>query len=204
MYNIYLIQNLVTNKVYIGQTKYSIEIRFKQHLRASRSNSQALYKSMRKHGLENFSIKLLESGIPVDTIDIKEINYISEYNSTNNKFGYNMTLGGNNSNKHFKYHLDSSQIETIVNLYNANKSTREIAKLFNVNAQTIAKILKSNNIIMRSKSSKLKKFNKIDLDLLEIYLSKGMSQIKIGKLFGCRSSAVFRAKQKLKNKIVEK
>ena len=204
MYSIYLIRNLVTNKVYIGQTKYSIDIRFKQHLKASKSNSQALYKSMRKHGLENFFIELLENNISINEINTKEINYISKYNSANNKFGYNMTLGGSTANKHFKYCLDFTQIQTILDLYSAGKSTRDIAKLFNTSASAINNILKSNGVILRTRASKLKKFNKIDLDLLEIYLSQGMSQAKIGKLFGCWSSAVFKAKQKLKNKIVEK
>lgn len=52
---IYLITNLINGKQYVGQTIYTAEQRFKQHLRGD------LYidKAIRKYGVENFKLEVL-------------------------------------------------------------------------------------------------------------------------------------------------
>jgi group I intron endonuclease len=52
---IYLIQNNITQKVYVGQTTRDIETRFKEHCRRS-SNCKKLSNSINKYGKNNFSI----------------------------------------------------------------------------------------------------------------------------------------------------
>ena len=91
---IYKIYNDINEKVYIGQTKHEIHIRFKEHIKAAKSNSRknvVLYKAMRKYGIENFHIEMIEE-CSEDKLDEKEIYWISFYDSYNK--GYNMTLGG--------------------------------------------------------------------------------------------------------------
>lgn len=54
---IYVIENSVNNKLYVGQTTQLVEDRFKQHLKSSNSNSnnkQLIHKAICKHGKENF------------------------------------------------------------------------------------------------------------------------------------------------------
>ena len=53
---IYKITNNVNNKVYIGKTIRSLEIRFKEHLKDSDIKDNKLYLEMRKYGKKNFSI----------------------------------------------------------------------------------------------------------------------------------------------------
>lgn len=60
---IYKITNNVNNHFYIGQTRQTIEKRFADHTKESsleRYGKYGLYKAMRKYGVENFSIELLE------------------------------------------------------------------------------------------------------------------------------------------------
>jgi len=98
IYNIYLITNLVNNKKYVGITSQGIDKRFKGHLRNAFevNGKNCLSYALRKHGIENFKLELLESEIPLENGEEKEKFYIQKYNSYyKNNCGYNMTIGGN-------------------------------------------------------------------------------------------------------------
>ena len=89
---IYLIENTVTGKQYIGKTENTITYRFSQHRRdAKRGCEYHLHRSMRKHGDENFIIKIIYIG-PTEKLSDLEIFYIDKFNTFKN--GYNMTIGG--------------------------------------------------------------------------------------------------------------
>jgi group I intron endonuclease len=91
---IYCITNKITGLQYIGQTRVSVSERYKQHIdEAFKTNRNLhLYNSMRKYGIENFTVTTLESDIPVSELNNKEIAYIKLYDTFNN--GYNNTEGG--------------------------------------------------------------------------------------------------------------
>jgi group I intron endonuclease len=92
---IYLIRNIINGKGYVGQTKLTVVARYKKHLEnAKRGIDGALYRAMRKHGVENFSV------IEIATcdrllLDDLEKHYIKFFGtSTVSGHGYNMTDGG--------------------------------------------------------------------------------------------------------------
>ena len=93
---IYKITNLVTKKVYIGQTKKTISDRLQAHFsRAFYGKSKTfLHNSMRKNGRENFIIELIEPCQTQEELDAREKFWIRFYNS--NISGYNITDGGRN------------------------------------------------------------------------------------------------------------
>lgn len=90
---IYKIINKSNQKVYIGCTINSLEQRFYEHLyRCLNTDYKSkLYNSIRKYGVENFEISLIEE---CDLSNIYEIEkkYISQYDSYDN--GLNSTFGG--------------------------------------------------------------------------------------------------------------
>lgn len=98
---IYCITNNVSGKRYIGQTDRTIKDRYSEHIRKSKYNkdNQYLYTSMKKYGLNNFSVVEVEKVVSKnkDSLDLmlneKEIFYIKSYN-TRKPHGYNMTDGG--------------------------------------------------------------------------------------------------------------
>lgn len=93
--NIYKITNLINNKIYIGLTKKSIESRFYHHkYTATNGKGYYLHNSMRKYGVDNFEIELLDWAEDLKTLKEKEIFYIKEYKTTDPNYGYNLTLGG--------------------------------------------------------------------------------------------------------------
>ena len=103
---IYKITNKVNDKVYIGQTKRTIKIRWKEHLKkASIPSSQKLplYKAMNRYGKENFSIEKIEE-CEDSQLDEREIYWISFYDSYYN--GYNGTEGGIGGVKRHYEHLE--------------------------------------------------------------------------------------------------
>lgn len=115
---IYLITNIVNNKVYVGQTKRPLRVRWAQHLQDADCYDYALYKAMRKYGKENFIIKII-CQCPVEQLNDKEIYYIKLYNSYINSphsNGYNMTKGGQNVLDELKkpiYYIDLENFEAV-------------------------------------------------------------------------------------------
>lgn len=93
---IYAIQNLTNDKLYIGKTERTIELRWKGHLSELRQNTKRqchfLNNSIRKHGIENFKIYEIDS-VPDEQLNEYEEFYINYFNSLSPN-GYNLTKGG--------------------------------------------------------------------------------------------------------------
>lgn len=91
--NIYKIKNLINNKEYIGCTIYPIKKRFEEHIwRCLNSDSNSKFcNSIRKYGVENFGIELVEE-CDVSVIYEREIIYINNFDTFHN--GLNSTYGG--------------------------------------------------------------------------------------------------------------
>lgn len=97
---IYLITNNVNGKMYVGQTSKTPLQRFKMHVQDSYRNNErynsALHRAIRKYGESNFKIETLEE-CEIESLNSKEIYWIDKLGTFKN--GYNMTLGGEGSNR---------------------------------------------------------------------------------------------------------
>jgi predicted GIY-YIG superfamily endonuclease len=96
LYIVYGIQNVITNKWYIGITKRAFEARKYQHLHMFKNNkhhSEKLMNSFRKHGIEAFTWHILETSVPQKSAIKREQQWIELFDSYEN--GYNMTRVGN-------------------------------------------------------------------------------------------------------------
>ena len=95
---IYKITNLVTNKIYIGRTVKTIEQRFSEHCRVAFNDKikkkLKIQNSIRKYGIDNFKLELLEACESKDTYDAREQYYINLYDARNPQIGYNVHEGG--------------------------------------------------------------------------------------------------------------
>ena len=93
MYNVYKIVNSINDKVYIGRTIHTLNYRWKGHLKClERGDMRHLYCAMRKYGVENFRIELIEECTSYTEMVEKEVYYCDKYNAYSN--GYNMTTAG--------------------------------------------------------------------------------------------------------------
>lgn len=93
---IYKVTNLINGKIYIGQTKHSLEYRKNQHFRETKSKKDDMYfhRALYKYGFDNFQWEIIENITSIEDLNNKEIFYINLYNSTNRTKGYNRKLGG--------------------------------------------------------------------------------------------------------------
>ena len=175
---IYIIKNTVNNKVYVGQTKVSVEQRWKEHLRHASYGKQVINRAMKKYGIDKFYIEILET-CTLDMLDTREIYYINLYDSTNKSKGYNVSIGGNTP----RYKKIVLNISEIVDLYTNKLITlEEIAKKFKVSRYIISSELNNAGISIRCRYESSSKFNKIPKELLDKYLQEGKSIRKAAKL----------------------
>lgn len=107
---VYKITNQINNKSYIGSTSRPPEIRWKEHKRAAQAGTDYyLYRSMRHHGVENFTFDVIDSNsveLYSDLI-LLETDYIKKLN-TLKPAGYNLTVGGIGGDR---LHLYSEEVK---------------------------------------------------------------------------------------------
>lgn len=122
---IYQYTNLINGKVYIGQTTTSLETRHKKHLSQLNDNTY-FHRAIKKYGIENFNLIILEQDIPLEILDEREIYWIKEKDAYyRSGKGYNLTKGGQWSNSTQK--LTGKQVEEIQQLLAT--TTRNLADI---------------------------------------------------------------------------
>lgn len=148
---IYKIINKINNKLYIGQTTRTLFARWKGHKESMLNDDKRhLYCSMRKYGISNFKIKKIVECNSIDILNLLEKIFISEYNTTNHKYGYNNMTGGNNNthseqtkqlmkDNHTKYWLNKRHSEE------TKQKMSESHKVENIPTE-IRKKMKENNV----------------------------------------------------------
>ena len=170
---IYKITNKVNGKSYIGQTRYTIEFRWKQH--QHKKDNTYFHNAIHKYGIENFSIEVLEE-CNIEDLNSREIYYIAKYDTFNN--GYNLTIGGDGNRRLL---LDDSYNE-IKELYLSGFSSNKIATLYKVDKASIVKILKALGVKIRS--NKLNINHQEFLELVHDYQT-GYSLKELAKRYDC-------------------
>lgn len=170
---IYKVTNKVNGKSYIGQTRYTLEFRWRQHLH--KKDNVYFHNAIKKYGAENFSLEVLEE-CDVDKLNSREIFYIAKYNTFEE--GYNLTIGGDGNRRLI---LDDKYDE-IKALYLAGFSSNKIAMLYSVDKATIVKILRQLGV--KIKSRKIDINNQEFLELVQDYKS-GYSLKELAKRYDC-------------------
>ena len=138
---IYKITNTINGKVYIGQTKQTIEQRFIQHKSHARTGQShhKLARALRKYGDENFTIELVEI-CDYEILDKRERYWIKFFNSIEN--GYNILLGGQDISCYYPIENEQEIIEYYLQCHNQ----AETFKHFNISDYKLRQILLKNNI----------------------------------------------------------
>ena len=135
---IYKITNKVNQKIYIGKTTKTIEERWKEHqcdAFKQRNENRPLHRAIRKYGVTNFSIELVEE-CDISILSEREIYWIEEYHSFSN--GYNATLGGDGRILY--------DYELIADLLKEKYTTSDICNMLGCCSDTVRTIAKINNI----------------------------------------------------------
>lgn len=186
---IYIIKNKINNKVYIGQTIQTLLKRFNGHCcysKTDRSCSMYIKRAIHKYKKENFTIELLEE-CELSLINDREKYWISYYDSYNN--GYNLTLGGQDSN-YFKLNklennIDLKKFEEYIIEF--KPLAVEVARHFGIckcSVYNLIKSLNNPNLILNSYNPrKGKSIKDIDSQELITLYKKGWSILDLVKKY---------------------
>ena len=94
---IYKAINKINNKVYIGQTVNSLNIRKNQHERSHKYGyKNAFSNAIAKYGKESFEWEVIYETNSIDDLNKKESYFIKYYKALVNERGYNLKGGGRN------------------------------------------------------------------------------------------------------------
>ena len=94
IYFVYCHTNKSNNKKYFGITKQKPKDRWDSG-HGYRGN-RYFWSAIKKYGWDNFEHIILKDSLSLEEANYWEEYYIKQYNSTDNNFGYNLSLGGNN------------------------------------------------------------------------------------------------------------
>lgn len=175
---IYIIKNTVNNKVYIGQTRNSVEQRWKEHLRHAQYGEQLINRAMKKYGIDKFYIETLET-CSIESLDEKEMRYIELYDSTDKSKGYNVSIGGWTP-KVKRVTLDSSEITR--QYVEEQMTLEELAVKYNVTRWIITAELKNAGVTIRDRHVSACKVRKLSEEYIKECLQKGKTLRKAAKI----------------------
>jgi group I intron endonuclease len=98
---VYIVRNTVNAKVYVGCTTRTIRKRWNGHKSNARlsTGTSLLHRAIRKHGVDKFSIDIVEVCQSVDEMYMREAHWVKAL-GTRSPNGYNLTDGGEGSNGH--------------------------------------------------------------------------------------------------------
>ena len=126
---IYKAENLLTGKVYIGQTECTLEERIKNHYNQMHKsmmstdvecNYESFAFELHNYEKETFIWDIIDRVSITSELNEREIYWISYYNATDEDFGYNKSAGGQGRRTPMYYDGSTS----LSGFYN-NNATRE-------------------------------------------------------------------------------
>lgn len=140
---IYKTTNLINGKIYIGQNRTCVP----SYLGSGKLITEAIL----KYGRENFEKTILEECQTIEQINERERYWISYYNSTDRKIGYNISPGGETfGNGDLNMNYIELPEDLVISLYLAGKSSTEVGKEFGVSKMKVNTILEKHGIQKRS------------------------------------------------------
>jgi group I intron endonuclease len=120
---IYKITNLITNKIYIGQTIGKLKTRWNGH-KNKFGKKNHIRNSIAKYGAENFTIEEIDRAENIEELNEKEVYWIDFYDARNPEKGYNIREGGAN-----KTHREDSKLKMSISSTGKKHSAETIQKL---------------------------------------------------------------------------
>lgn len=90
---VYKIVNKINGKIYVGQTTETLKQRFSRHMGYQKEEKDTkFYRAVRKYGVSNFYIELIEEVDTLEELNKREEYWIRELNTVEE--GYNSYYGG--------------------------------------------------------------------------------------------------------------
>lgn len=208
MHYIYLITNLINNKIYVGQTN-NPSLRWSQHRSNAKYNrgTQVITRAITKYGDTNFIFEVIASCKKQEDADKSEEEIIMQYDSRNPNIGYNIDAGGNTTprttevlkkisdglNKFYKTHESHMKGKKLSDEWKENISKASIGKP----GTNTGKIFSDEHRSKMSKSQvgreniNRRRFSQdIEKEICNLYINDKKSAYALGKQFGAFSTTI--------------
>lgn len=134
---IYKIENKQNGKIYIGQTKRTLDWRLNNswcghfHLAFNANSSGYLHTALRKYGKDSFTYEIIEENNNLAKEELKkwlnerEEYWIAYYQSNKHEFGYNKTKGGSSDYEVANHNYHSERMTQYNNAFWSNEENRQ-------------------------------------------------------------------------------
>ena len=93
-YSVYVHKNKANGKVYVGITSKKPEVRWGNG--RNYTHNRHFMAAIKKYGWDGFDHAVIREGLTEDQAKSKEVSLISAFRATEQEFGYNMSVGGEN------------------------------------------------------------------------------------------------------------
>lgn len=190
-----------TNQIkYIGKTN-NLLYRRKQHEQYDIINSNRreyhypLSRAIRKYGIDNFEVIILEQDIPDELIEEREIYWIDFYQTYYN--GYNQTKGGLGGHHYEKF--SEEQIDSIIEMIKNKIPFSEISEVFNISISHLSGINKGtkhhrdNEIYPLNSMTHGRKLEGNDIEKIkDLLINTNLTQTEIAQQYNVCSTVISR------------
>lgn len=181
---IYLIENLLNHKKYIGQSK-NIYARWSGHRCDSKVRDLPLYFAMRKDGLENFKFSILEE-CDISQLAEREDYWITFYNSYVPN-GYNLKQ----AETHYTNLSVPSKIMEIMNeIEEGADKLIEIAKKYGYSKAQINRINQGKAWRLEGKNYPLRGHEELQIEVIKEMINKNYTISEIAETFSVTTPTI--------------
>jgi hypothetical protein len=122
---IYVWENKINGKKYVGQTIKVLQKRINEHLFNARLDKPTMYisKAIKKYGEDNFRCYQIDKARTKNALNKKETYWIKMFCSDEPEYGYNLTIGGDSAKVTdlAKKHMSKAQKGRIITSEHARK-----------------------------------------------------------------------------------
>lgn len=208
MHFIYIIKNIINNKIYIGQTN-NPKLRWSQHKSNAKYNRghQVITRAISKYGSDNFIFEVITSCQTQLDADKKEEEIIIQHDSRNPRKGYNIDAGGNTTprtpevlkkisdglKRYYASHCNHMKGKKLPKQWKANIAKSSVGKPGTNSGKKFdddwrLKISKSQ--IGKEKKNIRRFTEKVEKEICKLYVDKGRSMYSLAKQFKCNRTLI--------------
>lgn len=169
---IYVIENMVNNKKYVGQTDERFIRRYWHHkclLNNNKHHNKKLQNSWNKHGKENFKFYVVHELGEEDSLNELEIMFIKWFNSIEN--GYNIQTGGQDEK---------------LNTYISEETRKRVGQINRERMIGTKHSEETKEKMSKNRTGSKNSFSKLtedDVVIIKTLLRDGESPIKVARMF---------------------
>ena len=199
---VYCIRNKCNNKIYIGSTRRTADVRWSQHvgLLSARKHSKQFQEDWNKYSIQDWQLTIVEENIEYRLLGLVESYWIKHFNASDAKYGYNIA-------KQYVSEWISRRntkllgiIDSVVTDLKSGLTYRKIAAKYGMSNGTVWSIKQKYLSDMPFNHSRLSKEEKDEIIKM---LKGGVQACRVADKFNVSDATIHATKKKLLPEMVK-